>query len=738
MNHLLQLKGNFNKRKNRSKFGAVKLRKDESVNVEHLHKLKESLISVYKFWEKDTILKNPLVSVHYTRVMPKSNRLQILLSKGSKKPNSFIVGAKFSNDSTRKHIITYCITKEIIKNTIDLIEKAIIVVNSEFGGIITANDFDNKKIDVDKNILSSSKFAQIIVDAYHIEKFNVEVDSPEIKENAIITIYETGMQSEELMDKLNINFLFLRKIDNTTMLLTPEEYNILREKAPYLIAMAVRDLSKLEMDSIIQVPLSKISIPEPNNEPIIGVIDTLFDESVYFSKWVEYTNMIDKNIPINSNDYKHGTAVSSIIVDGPSFNPDLDDGCGRFRVRHFGVAVSGQFSSFTILKNIREIISKNRDIKVWNLSLGSMKEINQNFISPEAAELDKIQFEYDVIFVIAGTNRSLFEDERNDVVRIGAPADSINALVVNAVKNDNTSASYTRVGPVLSFFNKPDISYYGGDLDEEIFAYDSLGKIKVIGTSFAAPWIARKLAYLIHILGLSREVAKALIIDSATGWNSNEEASIRIGYGVVPKKIEDVVNSKDDEIKFILTSEATMYETYNLNIPVPKYKEEQPFISKATLCYFPKCSKNQGVDYTNTELSIQFGKFNKKGTIKTINNDVQDAGCYIYEKTARENFRKWDNVKHICEFFKSRKRPKKLADTNGLWGISIKRKERLDANDGTDLKFAVIITLKEINGVNRIEDFIYQCQLRGWLVNEIDIHNQVEVYNQAETNIIFE
>lgn len=367
------------------------------------------MISVYKFWEKDTILKNPLVSVHYTRVMPKSNRLQILLSKGSKKPNSFIVGAKFSNDSARKHIITYCVTKEIIKNTIDLIEKAIIVVNSEFGGIITANDFDNKKIDVDKNILSSSKFAQIIVDAYHIEKFNVEVDSPEIKENAIITIYETGMQSEELMDKLNINFLFLRKIDNTTMLLTPEEYNILREKAPYLIAMAVRDLSKLEMDSIIQVPLSKISIPEPNNEPIIGVIDTLFDESVYFSKWVEYTNMMDKNIPINSNDYKHGTAVSSIIVDGPSFNPDLDDGCGRFRVRHFGVAVSGQFSSFTILKNIREIISKNRDIKVWNLSLGSMKEINQNFISPEAAELDKIQFEYDVIFVIAGTNRSLLK-----------------------------------------------------------------------------------------------------------------------------------------------------------------------------------------------------------------------------------------------------------------------------------------------------------------------------------------
>jgi hypothetical protein len=33
--------------------------------------------------------------------------------------------------------------------------------------------------------------------------------------------------------------------------------------------------------------------------------------------------------------------------------------------------------------------------------------------------------------------------------------------------------------------------------------------------SFAAPWIARKLSYLIDILGLNRELAKALIIDAA-------------------------------------------------------------------------------------------------------------------------------------------------------------------------------------------------------------------------------
>ena len=37
-------------------------------------------------------------------------------------------------------------------------------------------------------------------------------------------------------------------------------------------------------------------------------------------------------------------------------------------------------------------------------------------------------------------------------MKIGSPADSLNSLVVNAVDFRGKSASYTRVGPVLSFF----------------------------------------------------------------------------------------------------------------------------------------------------------------------------------------------------------------------------------------------------------------------------------------------
>lgn len=99
-------------------------------------------------------------------------------------------------------------------------------------------------------------------------------------------------------------------------------------------------------------------------------------------------------------------------MDGSHGNPNLDDGCGRFRVRHFGVATDGPMSSFSVLKLIRQIVSTNRDIKVWNLSLGSTMEIKENFISPEAAELDRIQCEYDVLFVVAGTNRPTNKEKR--------------------------------------------------------------------------------------------------------------------------------------------------------------------------------------------------------------------------------------------------------------------------------------------------------------------------------------
>ena len=333
--------------------------------------------------------------------------------------------------------------------------------------------------------------------------------------------------------------------------------------------------------------------------------------------------------------------------------------------------------------------------------------------------------------------------------KIGAPADSINSLVVNSVTLENKPSKYSREGTVLSFFNKPDVSYYGGEGEDGsncLKAYSPLGDVFVKGTSFAAPWIARKLAFLIEILGLSRELAKALIIDSASGWNDKFYSSNLIGYGVVPIHIDEIVKTPDDEIKFLINGISEKYDTYNYNIPIPEFKEKQPYISKATLCYFPKCSRNQGVDYTNTEMDIHFGRLtkNKSGSIKinSINENRQSDKdrLVLYEGTARKVYRKWDNIKHIRENLLTpggKKRKLKEKQNNGLWGISIKTKERLNSGDGENLQFGLVVTLKEINGVNRIQEFIQQCLFRGWIVNRIDIENRIDIYNLSEETIEF-
>ena len=751
MNQILQLKGKFEQRKNPNKPGPLTLPKGKFVTAAHIHELSAQLYRIHDFWVLHPEIAGALVSVHYTQVVAKSNRLRILLAEKGHNPGEGIRGAKFVWESQphgeilQKHVFTYYIPLETLQTSISLLNKTASIIQNGYHGTIHDSDFDriNHAQYLFQDVLPKSAFSRVVLDAYYTQRFDIDRAENDIREAAIVTLYRTRVDTKTLLSKFGIHLIDDRIMDGNTIQLSPDELSILMSKAPYLISMNVTDMSTLVPEVMDGRPKeSECIIPRPGNEPVVGVIDTQFDQNVYFSDWVEYRKMVDPDIVLTPEDYKHGTWVSSIIVDGPKGNPKLEDGCGRFRVRHFGVATSGRFSSFRILKQIREIVSQNRDIKVWNLSLGSARQISKNFISPEAAELDRIQNEFDVLFVVAGTNLPASE-RGNRNYRIGSPADSLNAVVVNAVDFANKSASYTRVGPVLSFFNKPDVSYYGGDgirAAEKIVVCDSTGASYVSGTSFAAPWITRKMAYLINIVGLSREVAKALLVDSAIGWN--ERSDCRKGYGVVPINIHDIMGSADDEIRFVLTGSAEDFETYNYNLPVPIINKGFPFWARATLVYNPPCDRNQGADYTSTEMDIHFGRISVSGNkacIKSIDNNMQseDGLHVIYEIDARKMYRKWDNIKCIAEKVTSSPRPRKVYES-GMWGISIKTKERTASEARVSLPFGIVVTLKEMYGKNRIDDFIKLCQARGWLVNNIDIQNRLDVYAQAEEEIHLE
>ena len=740
MNNVLELRGKrFIQAPREGAGGGISMNSKKEVTAEHLMGLREQLIQIKDFWAKESRpFEGILVSVYYNKIVAKSNRIGGLF-KG-KESNEAIVGAKF-NENKSKHIIIYFLGFEDLNTSIELLFNTADVLSQKFSGKLNQKTMEDKKLInsmLFKNLpLSMSVFKQIIADASYIDSFGVELKTTDFKQS-IITLYDVKTDVKSLFEALGIDLLSTRILDNQTVYLDEKQSEVLFEKAPYLVSMATANLTKLSPDDFIdKYQNDMVTIPAPTIEPTIGVIDTLFDENVYFSEWVEYHDMVSEYIPRNSNDYRHGTAVTSIIVDGERLNPWLKDGCGRFRVRHFGVAVGAEFSSFSIIKQIKSIVLNNLDIKVWNISLGSNQEINDNFISAEASMLDQIQFENNVIFVVAGTNKP-----NEDVVKIGSPADSINSMVVNAVTKSGLSTKYSRKGLVLSFFAKPDVSYYGGSEEQYIKVCEPLGAANVAGTSFAAPWIARKLSYLIDILGINREVAKAMIIDAARNWNEKpdpEEIAL-YGHGIVPIHINDIIQTKNDEIKFVVSDVSEKWNTYNYHFPVPLKDDKYPYIARATMCYFPLCDRTQGVDYTNTELNLHFGRLGKDGKVVDIKGDKQNKDetlNYLFEVEARRQFRKWDNVKYIAESANKRMIPKD-SYKNKNWGMEIKTNNRLNPKDGEGVRFGVVVTLKEMNGINRINEFIRNCNLNGWLVNVVDVKNRIDIHQKVNEEIEFE
>ena len=51
MNNILQLKGQFHKRRNTQSFGPVNLPKDAKVSAKHVNELRKQLEGVKKYWE---------------------------------------------------------------------------------------------------------------------------------------------------------------------------------------------------------------------------------------------------------------------------------------------------------------------------------------------------------------------------------------------------------------------------------------------------------------------------------------------------------------------------------------------------------------------------------------------------------------------------------------------------------------------------------------------------------------
>ena len=101
------------------------------------------------------------------------------------------------------------------------------------------------------------------------------------------------------------------------------------------------------------------------------------------------------------------------------------------------------------------------------------------------------------------------------------------------------------------------------------------------------------------VLGLSREEAKALLIHSSTSWEKQKFDIFKIGHGIVPQRIEDVVNtivSASVEASFFLKAKAIVAATVTgfTAHTASYYRPSVPIIAS---CTDEKATRQLKLDY---------------------------------------------------------------------------------------------------------------------------------------------
>lgn len=129
----------------------------------------------------------------------------------------------------------------------------------------------------------------------YIEEFNVKIIYIDLNNEKIVILYDVNVDVIELLNEIDIYINILNRIDKNIFYLYGEFYNLLKEKALFLILMFVEDLNEIDWkynDYNLVFNNDVLIISDFIVEFIVGVIDIMFDERVYFLKWVEFKKEI--------------------------------------------------------------------------------------------------------------------------------------------------------------------------------------------------------------------------------------------------------------------------------------------------------------------------------------------------------------------------------------------------------------------------------------------------------------
>ena len=453
-------------------------------------------------------------------------------------------------------------------------------------------------------------------------------------------------------------------------------------------------------------------------------------------------------------DPTHGTAVAGMVTIGQGINSPVvapePDGCVLYDAAlypkgSFMMEYPRGFLDFLeeLEQAVREAVSRH-GVRTFNLSINATQDVAQSRYSIYAARLDQIADTYGVLFVNSVGNlppaqsRAPWQKRPVDIKTylaartspdtILTPSESTRAISVGALNPPGTNqiagapTIYTRRGPGLQVGVKPDVATVGGAgqsspaLPTGLMSITPGGTRKnVVGTSFAAPLVARTTAELDVSTagGLTIESLKAMLVHHTHLPGPLAKRGLKdiarqfVGYGF-PDSAMSMLETDDHQITLLFQSRLTIGERKPAILRFP-FSWPQSLVvqgrcsgcARITLAYSPPLDPAFGAEFVRVNLEARLKQrlleMTRDGKAKYANRIKpkflpNPAGLAVPEKALISHGLKWWPIKQY----------EAMLDQDGEtsdWRLEVSSLVRAEATFPAEgVPFSLVMTIQDPNG----------------------------------------
>ncbi|MBC9208195.1 S8 family peptidase [Roseomonas aerophila] len=531
----------------------------------------------------------------------------------------------------------------------------------------------------------------------------------------------------------------------------------------------------------LQTGAHPVAIPEPAagaTYPIVGVIDS--GVAQVLEPWV-----VDRFDYLDGGDYDavHGTGVAALVSVGqltndPSVAPEAN-GCQIYDAPlyprgPFMAKYPNGFSDF--LEEMEQAVAEakeNYGVRIFNLSINAVSDVERYRYSIYASRLDQIADSYGVVFVNSAGNlpraqsRAPWPRRASEVVRYFAsrtlpdtilkPAESVRSITVGALNPPGTDqiegapTVYTTRGPGLQVGVKPDVAAYGGAGATTPGSSSGLTSITttghsqdVIGTSYAAPLVARALAGLDAATegGLGTEALRAMLLHHAVMPEPLKQRGLKdlarqlAGFGQ-PVPVANMLETGDHQVTLLFQSRLSIGERKPVILRFPfvwpqSLTDDNGRCSgraRMTLVYSPPLDPAFGAEFVRVNLEATLKQRQTEPAPDGSARYINQIDPRYLPKSAKRAVPEKALIDHGLKWWPSKQYETTFSENgeSSLWQLEVASSVRAEAQFPAEgVPFAVLLTLEDPEGSRPVFREVRQ-QLQTSRANAQDVRTAVRL-----------